>query len=206
MSTLADNVCNMNNIELIGLAKNRFIDAKTQTAIAKHHYKRAHLYLMENPNLVPEARDVLFNTPGYVNKLTLIGEGRYVGQEEVYREVYEEHAHKAARRGSWHRVHRAFISGYGGWTYGSYKLAGPETTPPDILEDIYDRYVVKKEARLIPESIYSYSSALDYMADFISRGIIDNKNTPTSVIVKISCSHNNESIRNMALKELGNRG
>ena len=206
MSTLADNVCNMNNIELIGLAKNRFIDTDTQVAIAKHHYKRAHMYLMENPSLGPKACEILFNMPGYVNKMTLIAEGRYVGQDEVYREVYREHAHKAANRGSWHRIHRAFISGYGGWTYGSYKLAGPEATPPDILEDIYDRYVIKKEARLIPDGVYSYSSTLDYMSDSITRGIVDNKNTPTSVIVKISCSHNNESIRNMALKELGNRG
>jgi hypothetical protein len=202
MSTLADNVFRMNNVELIGLSKNRFIDADTQMAIAKHHYKRAHMYLMENPSLVPEARDVLFNTPGYVNKLTLLAEGHYVGQDEVYREVYKEYAHKAAVRGSWHRVHRAFINSYGGWTYGFRQLEGPQATPPDILEDIYDKYVVQNKAGLMPDGTYAHS----YLAIGTVRGLVENKNTPTSVIVKVSCSHEDESIRKLALRELGNRG
>ena len=206
MGTLADNVFRMNNVELIGLSKNRFIDADTQLAIAKNHYKRAHMYLMENPSLVPEARDVLFNTPGYVNKLTLLAEGHYVGQDEVYREVYKEYAHKAAVRGSWHRVHRAFINSYGGYTYGFRQLEGPQATPPDILEDIYDKYVVQNKAGLIPDGTYTHSYAMNYLANSITRGLVENKNTPTSVIVKVSCSHENESIRKLALRELGNRG
>jgi len=207
MRTLADNVFRMNNVELIGLSKNRFIDADTQMAIAKHHYKRAHMYLMENPSLVPEARDVLFNTPGYVNKLTLIAEGHYVGQDEVYREVYKEYAHKAAVRGSWYRVHRAFINSYGGYTYGFRQLEGPQATPPDILEDFYDKYVVQNKADLIhPNATYSHSYAISYLANSIIRGLVEHKNTPTSVIVKVSCSHENEDIRKLALRELGNRG
>ena len=202
MNPLADNVYNMNNAELIGLAKNRFLDAETQVAIAKHHYKRAHMYLMENPGLAPDARDVLFKTSGYVNKLTLIAEGHYVGQDKVYREAYSDCAEKAARRGSWHRIHRAFIGGYGGWTYGSGELAGPQATPPDILEDIYDKYVVGPGSKIMP----SYWGGSNFYTETIVRGLAQNKSTPTSVIVKISCSHNNESIRNMALKELGNRG
>jgi hypothetical protein len=206
MSTLADNVFRMNNVELIGLSKNRFIDADTQMAIAKNHYKRAHMYLMENPGLVPEARDVLFNMPGYVNKLTLIAEGHYVGQDEVYREVYKEYAHKAAVRGSWYRVHRAFINSYGGYTYGFRQLEGPQATPPDILEDFYDKYVVQNKAGLIPDGTYTHSYAMNYLANSIIRGLVEHKNTPTSVIVKVSCSHENEDIRKLALRELGNRG
>ena len=206
MSTLADNVFRMNNIELIGLSKNRFIDVDTQVAIAKHHYKRAHMYLMENPSLAPEARDILFGMTGYVNKMTLISEGHFVGQDEVYREVYKEHAHKAAKRGSWHRIHRAFIAGYGGFTYGFRPLDGPQATPPDILEDIYDKYVVQNKASLIPDGIYTHSYTIDYLANSITRGLIENKNTPTSVIVKVSSSHKDEDIRKTALRELGNRG
>jgi hypothetical protein len=48
MNVLADNVFQMTNAELIGLAKNRFLDYETQDKIALNPYKRAHMYLIDN--------------------------------------------------------------------------------------------------------------------------------------------------------------
>ena len=51
MSHLKQYINQMTNPELIGLAKNRFLDAEDPVAIAKHHYRRAHSYLIENSSL-----------------------------------------------------------------------------------------------------------------------------------------------------------
>ena len=56
---LANNIYKMRNEEVIGLAKNRWLPANVQLAIAKHHYARAHWYLAENSGLAKEARDYL---------------------------------------------------------------------------------------------------------------------------------------------------
>ena len=77
MNPLADNVFQMTNAELIGLAKNRFLDYETQDKIALNPYKRAHMYLIENTGLCSTARDILWNKPGYVNKFDLVSMGHY---------------------------------------------------------------------------------------------------------------------------------
>ena len=82
MNVLADNVFQMTNAELIGLAKNRFLDYETQDKIALNPYKRAHMYLIENTGLCSTARDILWNKPGYVNKFDLISQGHYKDQPE----------------------------------------------------------------------------------------------------------------------------
>ena len=72
MSHLKQYINQMTNPELIGLAKNRFLDTEDQVAIAKHHYRRAHNYLIENRSLSRAARDVLWGYRGYAREVRLL--------------------------------------------------------------------------------------------------------------------------------------
>tara|TARA_R110001592_G_C12761037_1_gene712948 strand:- start:8 stop:598 length:591 start_codon:yes stop_codon:yes gene_type:complete len=196
MSTLANNVFQMTNAELIGLAKNRFLDAQTQEKIALNRYTRAHMYLVQNEGLSVTARDILWNKKGYVNKFDLVSQGHYRDQPEKYIELYDGYAKQATNRGSFWRVSRAFLGGIGqGMFYG--ELIGPKYTPGPILEDIYNNIVADKSTPEFGAGYYKYS---------VSRMIAENSNTPTSVIVRLSCSAEHEGTRKIALKELGRRG
>jgi len=196
MNALADNIFQMSNAELIGLAKNRFIDTQTQTAIARNRYTRAHLYLVTNSGLCTEARDILWNKKGYVNKFDLVAQGHYRDQPEKYTELYDGYAKQATSRGSFWRVSRAFLGGFGqGMFYG--ELIGPKHTPGPILEDIYTTIVAPRHNPCFGAGYYKYS---------VARMIAENSNTPTPVIVKLSCSSEYEEVRKVALKELGRRG
>jgi hypothetical protein len=196
MTALDENVFQMSNAELIGLAKNRFIDTQTQAAIARNRYTRAHMYLVTNSGLCTEARDILWDKKGYVNKFDLVAQGHYRNQPEKYTELYDGYAKQATKRGSFWRVSRAFLGGFGqGMFYG--ELIGPKYTPGPILEDIYDNTVADKSTPDFGTGYYKYS---------VARMIVENSNTPTPVIVKLSCSSEYEEVRKVALKELGRRG
>ena len=196
MTALDENVFQMTNAELIGLAKNRFIDTQTQSAIARNRYTRAHMYLVTNSGLCTEARDILWNKKGYVNKFDLVSQGHYRDQPEKYIELYNGYAKQARNRGSFWRVSRAFLGGFGqGMFYGA--LIGPKHTPGPILEDIYDNIVADKFTPDFGAGYYKHS---------VARMIAENPSTPTSVIVKLSCSAEHEEVRKIALKELGRRG
>ena len=195
MNPLADNVFQMTNAELIGLAKNRFLDYETQDKIALNPYKRAHMYLIENPGLCSTARDILWNKPGYVNKFDLISQGHYKDQPEKYHELYDNYADKAFDRNGGYRVYRAFLGGYGyGLSYGA--LPGPSGTPTSILDSLYDR--IKNEN---PRG-YGY----DYYNGSMARALANHPNTSTETIVKLSCSYPDQEVNKIALKELGRRG
>ena len=195
MNPLADNVFQMTNAELIGLAKNRFLDYETQDKIALNPYKRAHMYLIENPGLCSTARDILWNKPGYVNKFDLISQGHYKDQPEKYHELYDNYADKAFARNGGYRVYRAFLGGYGyGLSYGA--LPGPSGTPTSILDDLYDR--IKDERT----RGYGY----DYYTTSMARALAQHPNSSTETIVKLSCSYPDQDINKIALIELGRRG
>ena len=195
MNPLADNVFQMTNAELIGLAKNRFLDYETQDKIALNPYKRAHMYLIENPGLCSTARDILWNKKGYVNKFDLISQGHYKDQPEKYHELYDNYAHKAFDRNGGYRVYRAFLGGYGyGLGYGA--LPGPSGTPTSILDDLYDRVVNEKTRG------YGY----DYYTTNMARALALHPNSSTETIVKLSCSYPDQDVNKIALKELGRRG
>ena len=195
MNPLADNVFQMTNAELIGLAKNRFLDYETQDKIALNPYKRAHMYLIENTGLCSTARDILWNKKGYVNKFDLISQGHYKDQPEKYHELYDNYADKAFARNGGYRVYRAFLGGYGyGLSYGA--LPGPSGTPTSILDDLYDR--IKDEN---PRG-YGY----DYYNGSMARALAQHPNTSTETIVKLSCSYPCQEVNKIALKELGRRG
>ena len=195
MNSLADNIFQMTNAELIGLAKNRFLDYETQDKIALHQYKRAHMYLIENPGLCSTARDILWNKPGYVNKFELISEGHYKDQPEKYHELYDNYAEKAFVRNGSYRVFRAFLGGYSyGGSYG--RLPGPAGTPTSILDSLYDRIKDEKTRG------YGY----DYYTTSIARALASHPNTSTETIVKLSCAYPEQQVNKIALKELGRRG
>ena len=195
MNPLADNVFQMTNAELIGLAKNRFLDYETQDKIALNSYKRAHMYLIENTGLCSTARDILWNKPGYVNKFDLISQGHYKDQPEKYHELYDNYADKAFVRNGGYRVYRAFLGGYGyGMGYGT--LPGPSGTPTSILDKLYDRVVNEK----------TFSYGYDYYSKSMARALAQHPNASTETIVKLSCSYPDQEVNKIALKELGRRG
>ena len=195
MNVLADKVFQMTNAELIGLAKNRFLDYETQDKIASNPYKRAHMYLIENPGLCSTARDILWNKKGYVNKFDLISQGHYKDQPEKYHELYDNYADKAFARNGGYRVYRAFLGGYGyGLSYGA--LPGPSGTPTSILDKLYDR--------VVNENTFSYG--YDYYSKSMARALAQHPNASTETIVKLSCSYPDKDINKIALIELGRRG
>ena len=195
MNPLADNVFQMTNAELIGLAKNRFLDYETQDKIALNPYRRAHMYLIENVGLCSTARDILWNKKGYVNKFELISMGHYKDQPEKYHELYDNYADKAFVRNGSYRVYRAFLGGYGyGLSYSA--LPGPSGTPTSILDDLYDR--IKDERT----RGYGY----DYYTTSMARALAQHPNSSTETIVKLSCSYPCQEVNKIALKELGRRG
>ena len=195
MNPLADNVFQMTNAELIGLAKNRFLDYETQDKIALNPYRRAHMYLIDNPGLCSTARDILWNKPGYVNKFELISEGHYKDEPEKYHELYDNYAEKAFVRNGSYRVFHAFLGGYSyGGSYG--RLPGPAGTPTSILDSLYDRIKDEKTRG------YGY----DYYTTSMARALANHPNTSTETIVKLSCAYPEQQVNKIALKELGRRG
>jgi len=192
MSQLAKNVWRMENVELIGLAKNRFLDEATQVKIAEHPYRRAKQYLAENAGLCQKALAHLWSLRGYSLKADLLSFGHFAGQDEFYHELYDDYATQMRQRSPW-RLHRAFVGGHGYNASGYGPLTGPRATPPEILEDIYQKDVM---GRLdLKNESWSQRTTL--------RALLANPNLPTDIIVKVSASHADPGVRNLALKRLG---
>lgn len=196
MNVLADNVFQMTNAELIGLAKNRFLDYETQDKIALNPYKRAHMYLIENTGLCSTARDILWSKPGYVNKFDLVSLGHFGDDPEKYHELYDNYAEKAFNRNGAYRVYRAFLGGYGHSSSGYGLLKGPASTPTTIIDKLYER-IKDEKAR---------GWGYDYHTTSMVRAIAQHSNSSTEIIVKLSCAYPDEEVRKIALKELGRRG
>ena len=143
MSTqLINNIPNMTNPELIGLAKNRFLPPSVQMAIAKNHYRRAHMYLCENAGLAKSVRDYLYSDEcnrGYVNKSTLITHGHYNAEPEKIIEFYKSHGAMMDNRSPW-RANACFLR-------GSWYTRGQSNTPSEVLNMIYNDHLAKDKRR-----------------------------------------------------------
>ena len=203
MSHLKKCVPYMTNPELIGLAKNRYLDEEDQVAIAEYHYRRAHNYLIENINLKAAARDVLWTYNGYARKCELIAYGHYDGDSEKYHELYDSYATQMRVRSPW-RIPRVFLRHSRWYSHGSSTFTESTGTPPEIIEDIYLKDVQRARANRDASSIHMYS----YYAsgpDSTEKSIIENKNTPLELIVKISASSPEERNRNLAMKTMARR-
>lgn len=158
VAQLINNISNMNNPELIGLAKNRFLPASVQMAIAKNHYRRAHIYLCENGGLNKKVRDYLYSdvcNKGYVNKSTLISYGHYNDEPEKIAEFYESHGSQMYSRSPW-RANQCFLR-------GSWYTNTRSHTPAEVLNKIFDSHL-KIGKRSDNHDYYQSSYALKDMA------------------------------------------
>ena len=202
MSHLKKYIEQMTNPELIGLAKNRFLDSEDQVAIAKWHYSRAHSYLIENRGLAKPARDILWDYKGYVKKCELICYGHYINSPDKYQELYNTYGSQLRSRSPW-RLIRTFLSSSRWWAHGQYESLSNKGTPPEIIEDIYTKDVLgKRHANGDAHSSYGYYTT---SPDNTEKYILENPNTSLDLIVKISASSPCPSNRNFALQEMANR-
>jgi hypothetical protein len=162
---LAHNIYKMRNDEVIGLAKNRWLPASVQAAIAKHHYARAHWYLAMNSGLDKETRDYLWSdtcNKGYTLKTELIAYGQYDGSPEKYWELYEKYPGAWSRSG-W-RMSQAFFGHY--WSRGTNQNA----TPTDLLNKIYDDRFDPKRHKIYGEGqSYYYGSHPKYQLERLAK-------------------------------------
>ena len=176
-STLVDNINAMNNAELIGLAKNRFLPKELQMAIAKNKYTRAHWYLAENEGLNKEVRDYLWSDEcnrGYSIKTTMIMSGQYHNEPEKYRELYERYPSMWARS-SW-RASSAFFGRY--W----YKRQlNSSQTPSDLLNKIYDERYNPKTAAAASRGCSGY-----YNPRYELERLAQHRNIDLELAIKLS--------------------
>ena len=201
MSHLKNYVHQMTNPELIGLAKNRFLDSEDQVAIAKFHYRRAHNYLIENTNLSHPARDVLWNYKGYARKCDLLTYGHYITEPEKYHELYDNYASQMRLRSPW-RIPRVFLHHSRWHSHGHAVHTQVTGCPASIIEDIYLNDVQRARANKSEMKTNWYYVSRPEHAE---KQIIENRNTPLELLVKISASSPDGNNRTAAMRTMARR-
>ena len=177
MSRLAANLHRMNNTEINALARNPYVDPAIQLRIAKEHHLKAREYLACNPNLISEAREVLWSGKSHVVKCCLVAHNHCHDEPDKIREVYEAKSPQYWRNAQW-RMQWTFLGSH--WrTYGAYK------TPADVLNAIYDNHICHNAP--MPMSPYSKPHAAMAMA---RQETID-----TGLAIKMSVHQEEEKIR-----------
>jgi len=159
VNKLTRHVLQMTNSELNGLAKNRFLPADLQMAIAKTGYKVARDHLSYNAGLDETVRDYLWNDQprAYVVKATMIQAGHYKDEPEKYIELYERYPQ--IWNNSHYRATATFIGGYS-W-YGQ----GANHSPTPLLNRAYDDHLDPKKHPPADYSSYSRRHALAKLAE-----------------------------------------
>ena len=201
MSHLKKYIPYMTNPELIGLAKNRFLEEEDQVAIAKWHYRRAHNYLIENQELKTAARDILWDYNGYARKCDLIAYGHFHEEQDKYRELYDGYGTQIRNRSPW-RLPRVFLHHYRWHSHGVSTSTDDTGTPPEIIEDIYLKDVQRQRSN---KSADVYSGYYYGGPNSIEKMIIENVNTPLELIVKISASSPEDRNRTLAMRTMARR-
>ena len=171
---LINNISSMNNAELIGLAKNRFLPVSLQLAIAKQPYRRAHIYLCENAGLSKKARDYLYSDEcnrGYTNKSTLISFGHYNNEPEKIAEFYNTHGRQMYNRSPW-RANHCFLR-------ANWYANTESSTPSETLNRIYDEQFNKQS-----------HSARDYSRNYALKDLARHKNCDLPLAIKLSTCGN----------------
>ncbi len=169
-SHYANNVPNMSNSELVGMAKNRYTDSETMEAISKGYYRLAKEYLAQNPNITPTAAQELWNHRGYVFKAVLLSKGTIKLKKKEYTETYRKYF-KNNSRSRW-RMMQAFLGSHYYWQPGKDK----NNTPGELLEEIYDD---------LPEDEMDRTYTL--------RRFIQHKNCPLNLALKIGTTQTPEN-------------
>ena len=162
---LLDNVLKMTNSELNGLAKNRFIPADLQMAIARTGYKVAREHLSYNHGLVSRVRDYLWDDQprGYVLKSLMVQAGHYENEPEKYIELYEKYPQIWTN--CHYRATATFVGGYS-W-YGE----GAKSCPSEVLSMAYDDYLNPKVHPVHDYYSYSRRSTLENLAKHPNCGL-----------------------------------
>jgi len=144
-SPYANNIGNMTNREIVAIASNRFTDAETQVAIAKHDYRLGREYLVYNPKLALQAAEVLWEIPGAVFKAVILRDGRIKLNKEDLKAVYRRYF--APGRRSERRMSMAFLGATYMWHYGCMREASGRVTHAALLEEIYEDFIQKQQFR-----------------------------------------------------------
>jgi len=161
-SPYAQNVPKMYNTEVVALAKNRFTDAETQMAIAKHHYRLGHTYLARNSKVTQEVAKELWSRRGYVLKSILMAHDRIDLSDQERIDVYRKYF-KNNSRSEW-RMLSAFL----GRSYWERDKNDPQT--PTVLLD----------------EIYSDLLATDRISRYTLQRFVDHPNCSLEMAIRIS--------------------
>lgn len=171
---LINNVPNMRNRELVGLAKNRFISPDLQMAIAKTRYRVGISHLAENENLHKTVRDWIWSDEcnrGYTMKCELIRYGRYISEPDMYEELYDKYLSIPNNR-STYRVYDTFL-------FRSYRFPGTEHTPSSVLNRVYDDTLAMNKDVYPPDS-WGFNDS------FNLRGLSEHPNCDLKLAIKLS--------------------
>jgi len=144
-SPYANNIGNMTNKEIVSLASNRFTDAETQVAIAKHDYRLGREYLAYNPKLAPQAAEVLWDIPGAVFKAVILRDGRIKFNKEDLEAVYRRYFSPGKRSAC--RVGMAFLGTRSWWYDRTEDVQCSRITHTALLEEIYTDYIAQAKFR-----------------------------------------------------------
>ena len=187
-NSLLNNIRNMRNDELVGLAKNRFLPEDLQLALVDVPYRTCHNWLMENAGLTAKARDMLWSdrvNSGYVYKTTLITFGHYVDDIDKYWELFDRYP-SAWSRSAW-RMMNTFVysreANLGYWWKDKGLKVGANCTPPELLNKIYDTYFSKKLANEYRASRVSF---YDYTSGYRQRAFATHPNCDLELAIKVS--------------------
>ena len=191
MSELAAHVSMMTNEELIGLAKNRFLDSETQVAIAKGHYRRAKEYLTFNSGLSQAARDILWNHKGYVFKCNMIKTGHYNDEMGMIEKCYDEN--RARLGNNKHRLTGTFLRK----SYWYDRGREAPVVSESFVRKIYDNHFTRQEL-----SGHGYSA---YDQRHLANAILEHPNCPVSIAVELSTVED-RLIGQKALKKMADLG
>ena len=170
--SFAQHIHKMSNSELIGLAKNRFIDEDTQLEIARHPYLRARQYLCENPSITESVVDELVAGRAWSCKLILTSVGRLNNRQEDIRQIYQ--GLPGRMKQPW-RILNCFLRSY--WRHRT-DGSGIINTPSDIIDEIYTNFINLKG--LSANGNWFQRNAIEVM--------VEHPNTSDHVLLSISQS------------------
>ena len=189
--SLLDNIHNMTNAELNGLAKNRYIPEDIQLAIESHPYRLAKQHLSWNYGITPRVVEKLWNRKGFVLKCNLVSQGKYIGQPNKYRELYRDFGSRIMRGSMW-RFNGVFLES------NFYRENGARSTPSDVIDAIYDDFIsYKSQLRHAHNLAYSH-----YFFNNSMRKIVAHPNCTLETAIKISATIEAPDIRKAAFEKV----